>query len=343
MDEQWLATEELIARAGGGVTRSQVERWLKAGLLPRPRRRGLGRGQGTVSLYPPGAVPLLRRLLALQEETRDIGEWRWQLWLDGYPIDAERLRRQLLVALDRVGAEAQTVLADVQPDEADPLGLVEAVLSKMELTRNDRLLRLIRRKLRNPSDWHSLMVFVLSRALGFEPPVAWDDPVNEQTGERIGQLTVRGLGMPQEWQIPDELPGWLSPERIREAIADGTPEEWAAIRRDWEVIAGAVAVLEVVALAVRLPPPGQIAIQGLADDLFRAGVSGFLIQARRSELAGNLDVILTALRLFTATIMTTEQGEPSQLREQLEGVAPGEETSACTATIPPTARSGTAP
>jgi hypothetical protein len=64
-------------------------------LLSRPAlipwdRRFLGFGEGTVTVYPPIAVLMVRRLQGLRLEFKGIDRWRWALWLEGYPVDIVR-------------------------------------------------------------------------------------------------------------------------------------------------------------------------------------------------------------------------------------------------------------
>ena len=84
------ATEsELIvfARSQGVIVSSdQLKRWRKAKLLPPVRRRGLGRGAGTETLYPPEALPWVVELARTLQADRHLGRAAWRLWLKGYPL-----------------------------------------------------------------------------------------------------------------------------------------------------------------------------------------------------------------------------------------------------------------
>src|SRR5438445_768462 len=69
--------DDLIALAkasGFHVTKTQLARWHRAGLLPRPvRRQGLGRGKGTISIYPAGTGTQLLALLVIRTRERGLG------------------------------------------------------------------------------------------------------------------------------------------------------------------------------------------------------------------------------------------------------------------------------
>lgn len=118
--DQLLAIAE---RNSSRVTRTQLARWHRADLLPRPTTRHLGKSHGTESVYPAGTG---RQLLALCEIHRrytrpaDIG---WRLWWRDYPIPvarirsflvaratwADNLRRKLPIADERFTSEAEEI------------------------------------------------------------------------------------------------------------------------------------------------------------------------------------------------------------------------------------------
>jgi hypothetical protein len=59
---------------GVHVSEAQLERWRKAGLLPRNQRHGLGRGSGSTSHVPPGAVDLAEGLALASLRGRPLHE-----------------------------------------------------------------------------------------------------------------------------------------------------------------------------------------------------------------------------------------------------------------------------
>jgi len=84
--------EQLLAAAsaaGLAVSHAQLARWHRVGLLPRPQVRSLGRGRGTVSLYPPGSGQRLVRVAQLHQRERRLTSVAWRLWWDdGGPAPA---------------------------------------------------------------------------------------------------------------------------------------------------------------------------------------------------------------------------------------------------------------
>jgi hypothetical protein len=82
-----------VARARGHkVSRAQLARWHRAGLLPQPRQRSLGKGHGTQSIYPPGTGTQLLALCALRARERRLRYIAWGLWWQGYAIPMRGVR-----------------------------------------------------------------------------------------------------------------------------------------------------------------------------------------------------------------------------------------------------------
>ena len=91
---------EKLAEEGISVTRHQLVRWHKRGLLPRPRTKKLGRPKGSETLYPmlalaqAYAIGLLRKAFP-----RDLEAIGWCLWCFGFPVET-LVRRVLSAELD---------------------------------------------------------------------------------------------------------------------------------------------------------------------------------------------------------------------------------------------------
>ncbi len=98
------------------------KKWRTAGLLPRPiARPGRGRGPGRDSLYPAGTSAQLCRVLELRATTLKAGKRfqpgkvRWQLWWEGWPIDAERIWADLSARCDEIGGLVTAMWRDGEP------------------------------------------------------------------------------------------------------------------------------------------------------------------------------------------------------------------------------------
>ena len=100
----WLTEEQLIAETGIGPL--TLDRRRREGLVPWDRRF-LGFGVGTRTVYPPIAVPMIRRLQELQQAFKGVDRWRWALWLEGYPVDIIEWHDRLLRLKNRAEALAK--------------------------------------------------------------------------------------------------------------------------------------------------------------------------------------------------------------------------------------------
>jgi hypothetical protein len=89
----WLTEEQVIAETGIGAF--TLDRRRRQGLVPWDRRF-LGFGVGTRTVYPPIAVPMIRRLQELQRTLKGVDRWRWALWLEGYPVGIVEWHDRLL-------------------------------------------------------------------------------------------------------------------------------------------------------------------------------------------------------------------------------------------------------
>lgn len=123
------ADQELMARAalaGGGVTPRQLKRWRLAGLVPSPTRKGLGRGRGSCSSYPPGTLERVVALAKLPRRSRAAAPATLSLFALGFPVDEVILRRAhaewTARTLEKVARAAQS---------RDPLSLAEAAAKSL--------------------------------------------------------------------------------------------------------------------------------------------------------------------------------------------------------------------
>lgn len=91
---------EIVDGAGSEVTRDQLVRWHREGLIPRPAVEHLGRGRGSVSYYPPGTAAQVLALLDIQKSHRRLADVAWLLWWAGYPVDEGAVRARLAKLVD---------------------------------------------------------------------------------------------------------------------------------------------------------------------------------------------------------------------------------------------------
>ncbi len=90
--------EALIARLsshGFTVTKTELARWHRAGLLPRPQRRSLGRGRGMISIYPSETTDQLLALCTIHRSEKRLPYVAWRLWWEGYTIPLSSIQEFL--------------------------------------------------------------------------------------------------------------------------------------------------------------------------------------------------------------------------------------------------------
>jgi hypothetical protein len=95
--EKWEVREDLLHLTrdrGHPVTAPKLARWHRAGLIPRPEQRSLGRGHGTQTVYPPGTGEQLIRLCEIHfdEGVKRLPHVGWQLWWEGYAVSFDLVR-----------------------------------------------------------------------------------------------------------------------------------------------------------------------------------------------------------------------------------------------------------
>lgn len=123
--ETAAALREIAAAHGPTVTPKQLLRWHTVGLLPRPRRRHLGRGRGTQTVYPAGTAAQLLALLKLHEGRRlRVERAGFALWYDGWPVDVVFARD----ALGKAAADWAALVARMR-DEGNEGGLSDEAWS----------------------------------------------------------------------------------------------------------------------------------------------------------------------------------------------------------------------
>ncbi len=119
------------------VSAAQLARWHRAGLLPRPRQRPLGRGRGTETVYPPGTSVQVVALCQIKAEEHRLDRVAFRLWWEGFTIEPDVIRNLLVAKMNRVDAELSqaslTVMARTRVESGARWSLgrtgVEAMIS----------------------------------------------------------------------------------------------------------------------------------------------------------------------------------------------------------------------
>jgi hypothetical protein len=157
----WISEAELVAAID--VSHRNLLNWRHHGLLPTPMIRHLGVGVGNQAFYPPITIAMVRRINELRRQTRDIDEWRWQLWLDAYPIDIIKWCRQRLLTYAEVISKI------------DEKRFVETATRKPAKRSDPR--RTFYRRLK-AQGWPALMTWAVNVAIGARPPQSLFDPAS---------------------------------------------------------------------------------------------------------------------------------------------------------------------
>jgi hypothetical protein len=189
-EDKRLSEAALIAATG--ISRRKLIRWRQQGPIPTiERRRGLGRGRGTTPLeYPLTAIATINRLNELSQTFRDIGERRWRLWLEAYPVRIAPDLADTLGRLTTVTSQIKT-LRDIETK-------IPASLWKPANLPRGHLLRAVFRGL-SDDDLRSLTTLLICIVLGIRLPL-FDEP-----DPYPFRVFKRASGLPREWPMPPDL------------------------------------------------------------------------------------------------------------------------------------------
>lgn len=123
-DETVQDLRQSVESAGFSASPAQLRRWQQAGVIPKPKKRGLGRGSGSEVSYPPGAA---LQAVAFREElslNRSISAAGWRIWWRGYPVSEEVIRSEF---------ESQLESAEVTRSAAEELENERTIDGKRDL------------------------------------------------------------------------------------------------------------------------------------------------------------------------------------------------------------------
>lgn len=101
--------QELLALAssrGYKVSATQLARWHRSGLLPRPQQQARKQARGSQSVYPPGSDAQFLLLCELHLHERRLSHLAWQLWWQGYPVAPSLIKQHLNEAVEQISTRA---------------------------------------------------------------------------------------------------------------------------------------------------------------------------------------------------------------------------------------------
>jgi hypothetical protein len=194
------------------VSRPQLTRWHRAGLLGRPEQRSLGRGRGTETVYPEGSAEQLVRLCELHQRHRRLDHVVWLLYWDRFDVSTDRVRG---VVHEVVAAWAAS-WAQAYKDNGDLTEAAEDFLDEAHARRlPSKQLRWMRRRV-GTDEFPVVFEAVMRAAAGH--PIG--EPLIEQVEFAMGLDRARSESLPG-------TPPWLEgdpQDGIREAGALMRPE-----------------------------------------------------------------------------------------------------------------------
>lgn len=81
----------VVKSRGYTVSPDQLIRWHRAGLLPRPKQRHLGR-HGSKTIYPQGSAEQVIEICRIHEKERRLAYVAWELWWNGFEVNLGIIR-----------------------------------------------------------------------------------------------------------------------------------------------------------------------------------------------------------------------------------------------------------
>jgi hypothetical protein len=162
-------------------------------------------------------VSKINRLKELRREFKKVVEWRWRLWLEGYPVRIAPDLADTLGQLRPITSKIKT-LSDIETK-------IPASLWRPAKMPRGHPLRTIFRDL-SDNDLRSLTTLLTCVNLGIRLPV-FDEP-----NPYPFQIFKRAFGLPREWQMPpalfDVFPSMH--EQIKNGLSKATTDELEGAR-----------------------------------------------------------------------------------------------------------------
>jgi hypothetical protein len=202
-DRSWEPRKQLLGTArdaGFELSVPQLGRLHRAGLIPTPRTRSLGRGKGTISEFPPGSTRRLLRVLQLRGRGRGLGELGWRLWWEdgGVPTHVVRvLLCEQASMWEQQRAEFGALLASEDAGEPAATARMETIYRGLEEGRMDRPLGSMRRRTGRSGFVSVMRTFAEILTGRFEGFADVDSPAPDGTPapDSTAQLVELAMGM----------------------------------------------------------------------------------------------------------------------------------------------------
>jgi hypothetical protein len=212
---------ELVA-ATSISERNRLE-WCRRDLIPKPLSVSLGR-KGSASYYRVETVPMIRRVYELQQHSRNLDGWRWQLWLDRWLPDVPDIRAWAIERLD----------ADLAPaTAAGPSGIAAAVTRAAKAKpRPSDPGRALFNRVPKLAERETLLSWVTAGFAGHAQQASL------QTAEPpIFAIALKAMGLSRS-ELPAPSVGIesMSVAWYREILATASGDDLEQARRDWQCV-----------------------------------------------------------------------------------------------------------
>jgi len=203
--EAWEPRAQLHDAAGAAgfkLSDSQLGRLHRAGLIPSPRTRPLGRGKGTASEFPPGSTARLLRVLEVQkaERTQKFSTIAWRLWWEDEGPLSESARELLAgtaVRWDRERDKLSDLLAREDVGDPDAERQMDTLYTEAEQDRVEGPLGTVRRNAGRDGFASVARVFAEVATGRFESYQDHEEPDEDGTPQAgtTGALVERAMGL----------------------------------------------------------------------------------------------------------------------------------------------------
>ena len=340
MDEGWETREQLFAAASTArhpVSPSQLGRLYRAGLIPGPQIRGLGRGRGTESRYPSGTAARLVRVMEIHARERRLAHTAWRLWWEDGGVITPPARELLTRVARSVDEERDRLAALLVGDEAGTPAAVAEMDQLYADAENDRVRGPLGEARRNVGRERFATVVRVLAEIGAGRIAARGDDDDQ---DDAGRLVERALGLDRA--RTDRLAGsvpWLTSEpgidlamlsrivgsRSMLDLADSNDSQLELARVEIQSLVAAVTAI--APLLERLHGRGAFGL-GMMGRLVGARnprsqaliLLGWLTLRSNDTLRDGLQQIAAIVPQATATAQL--HGVISQLREEVTVLAP---------------------
>lgn len=277
---------EAAQQAGYHLSSVQLARWHRAGLIPYPKHRSLGKGHGTQTLYPTGATRQLLSLCAIHQQERRLPYVAWGLWLAGYPVRFALVRR----FLTDCAADREATLKRLRDHPPEPQEFAKHRLK-------GRIARIRRRigRDRFPMLIEVMQQVAVGRFEGFET-------------KEVSELIIKGAGVQRATNNPiKSLPPLLDKdmtEPLQEVSRILAEQRWRSMADTLSEAELCRARDEVKLLFTAIISVGKVTPEMYGRDLF--GFTGI------SELLGELTAVDQAMAVLFWPVVRSRFSEGAE-------------------------------